>query len=58
MPKLKIEDFTENHLEVICEIINRGNQAEIKKERENVVIVEIKRSALIKSPIDQVTRVA
>lgn len=52
MPKLKIEDFTENHLEVICEIINRGNQAEIKKERENVVIVEIKRSALIKSPID------
>lgn len=52
MPKLKTKDFSLNHLELICEIINRGNQVEIKKERENIVIVEIKRTALIKSPIE------
>ncbi len=51
MAKLKPSDITENHLSMICDIINRGNQAEIKKERENVVIVEIERHALIKSPI-------
>ena len=52
MAKLKVIDFTPEHLATICDIINRGNQAEVKKERENVVIVEIKRSALIKSPIE------
>ena len=52
MPKLKIKDFSPDHLATICEIINRGNTVEIKKERENVVIVEIKRNAIIKSPIE------
>ena len=50
--KLKTTDFSAEHLSLICDIINRGNQVEIKKERENIVIVEIRRSALIKSPID------
>lgn len=57
MKKLKPTDLTDKHLELICDIINRGNQAEIKRERENVVIVEIKRTALIKTNIEQVTRV-
>ena len=55
--KLKTTDFSADHLNLICDIINRGNQVEIKKERENIVIVEIRRTALVKSPIDQVTRV-
>lgn len=52
MPKIKETDFKPSHLALICDILNRGNQAEIKKERDNVVIVEIKRSALVKSPIE------
>lgn len=52
MKKLKPTDLTDKHLELICDIINRGNQAEIKRERENVVIVEIKRTALIKTNIE------
>ena len=52
MPKLKVKDISLNHLTLICDIINRGNQVEIKKERENVVIVEIERHAKIKSPIE------
>ena len=50
--KLKTTDFSAEHLNLICDIINRGNQVEIKKERENIVIVEIRRTALVKSPID------
>lgn len=53
MSKVKPSDFTVNHLNTICDIINHGNQVEVKKERENIVIVEIKRSALVKSPIEE-----
>jgi len=53
MAKMKVSDITIDHLKTICEIINRGNQCEIKKERENFVVVEIKRTALIKSPIEE-----
>ena len=38
-------------IELITEILSRGNTCEVKRERENVVIVEIKRSAMIKKPI-------
>ena len=40
-------------IEAITEILSRGNTCEVKKERDNVVIVEIKRCALIKKPIIQ-----
>lgn len=50
--KIKPTDFTQEHIELICEIINRGNQAEVKKERDNVVVVENRRKALIKTPIE------
>lgn len=40
MPISKIPDSI---LDRIKEILNRGNQVEIKKERENIVVVEIKR---------------
>ena len=46
---VKVKDFTPEMLVEICNIVNRGNQCEIKRERENIVIVEIKRKALIKS---------
>ncbi len=50
--KIKVNDFTLDMVGQICEILNRGNQCEIKKERENIVVVEIKRTALSKNPID------
>ena len=50
---MKINPTTLNNedIETIIHILNRGNQCEIKKERENVVIVEIKRSVNVKKPI-------
>lgn len=53
MSKLKVKDISLNHLAMICDIINRGNQAEIKRERDNIVVVEIRRTALAKSPIEE-----
>lgn len=53
MSKLKVKDITLENLTTICNIVNRGNQVEIKRERENLVIVEIKRTALEKSPITE-----
>ena len=52
MSKIKVADFSLDGLKLMCDILNRGNQVEIKRERENLVIVEIKRTALIKSPIE------
>lgn len=49
---MKTSDFTLEMAKQVCEIINRGNQAEIKRERDKVVIVEIKRKCLSKSDID------
>ena len=48
--KVKISD-KDQFVALIEEILSKGNQVEVKKERENVVIVEIKRNAVIKSPI-------
>lgn len=39
-------------VEIIESILKRGNTVEIKRERENVVIVEIQRKARIKTPIN------
>ena len=53
MSKLKVKDISLDQLTMICNIINRGNQVEIKRERGNLVVVEIKRTALVKSPIEE-----
>jgi len=52
MSKCKVSDFTPHALELMCDIINRGNQVEVKRERDNLVVIEIKRTALVKSPIE------
>ena len=49
---LKVKDFTPQMIVEICEIINRGNQCEIKRERSNIVIVEIERHVLSKNPTE------
>ena len=38
-------------IEAITNILNRGNQCEIKRERDNIVIVEIKRNVVVKNPL-------
>lgn len=52
MSKVKAYDFTQQHLDMMSDILNRGNQVEVKRERDNIVIVEIKRNAIVKSPIE------
>lgn len=49
--KINSSTLTQEDIDTITYILNRGNQCEIKKERENIVIVEIKRNALVKKPI-------
>ncbi len=39
------------HEELITQILRRGNSAEIKKERDNLVIVEIERKVRNKTVI-------
>ena len=51
MLKLKNSDFTPEVIEKICEILNKGDEAHIKREKDNVVVVKIKRECLIKSQI-------
>lgn len=43
--------LTEEALKIIEHILKRGNSAEIKKERDNIVVVEIQRVARLKEPI-------
>ena len=45
-------ELTKEHIEVIESALKRGNTIEIKKERENLVIVEISRKVKIKSTIN------
>lgn len=35
----------------IRDIIRRGNIAEVKQERDNIVIIEIRRKAVYKEPL-------
>lgn len=37
-------------MKIISEIIRRGNVAEVKKEKDNVVVIEIQRKVKIKAP--------
>lgn len=43
--------FSEKAEEIIRNCLKKGNNVEIKKERDNIVIVEIQRKAIIKEPI-------
>ena len=49
--KINPATLSKSEIETIVDILNRGNQCEVKRERETVVIVEIKRSAIVKKPI-------
>ena len=43
--------LSQEDIELITSILSRGNTCEVKRERDNVVIVEIERHAKIKKPI-------
>lgn len=45
---MKVTSISPSINQVIIDILNRGNQVEIKCERENIVVVEIRRQAKIK----------
>lgn len=45
---IKREDFTEEIIDNIVEVLNRGKHVEIKIEQGKVVIIEIKRRVKIK----------
>lgn len=51
--QVKVTDITLQMVKEVCNIINRGNEVTIKKERDNVVVVEIERHAVIKNTIEQ-----
>jgi len=38
----------------IVDILNKGLSAEVKKEKDNIVVVELKRKAMVKSPIKSI----
>ena len=48
---IKVSDFSLEMVKGVCDILNKGNQCEIKRERENIVIVEVKRKVQSKNPI-------
>lgn len=49
--KISPSTLSKDDVALITEILGRGNTCEVKKERENIVIVEIKRCAILKKPI-------
>jgi len=49
--KLQSSDITPEVKEAICDILNKGHEALVKREKENVVVVKIKRDCLLKSKI-------
>lgn len=49
--KLTTNDFTPEVIQIMCDILNKGDEAHIKREKDNVVVVKIKRECLIKSQI-------
>ena len=44
--------FTKETEEAILRIIKRGNSAEVKKENNKIVVVEIARKVRIKTPTE------
>lgn len=52
MLKVKQADFLNaDVIKAITDILNKGNQAEVKREKDQVVVVEVKRKALSKTEI-------
>lgn len=51
--QVKIKDFSLEEIKTICEILNKGNEVHIKRERDKVVIVEEYRKARAKMPISE-----
>lgn len=51
--KIKIRDLADaNFLAELASILNRGNEAKVKRERDKIVLVEEKRDVKIKVHID------
>ena len=46
---MKTSDFTLEMAKQVCEIINRGNEAVIKRERDKIAIIEVRRKCLSKN---------
>ena len=50
---VKVKDFSLQCIQAICEALNNGHEVHIKKERENIVIVEEYRKMRSKTPISE-----
>lgn len=37
---------------IVVDVIKQGNSIELKREKENLVVVELKRKARLKIPVD------
>lgn len=48
---VKVKDFSLQEVQTVCEILNKGHEVHIKRERNNVVIVEEHRKVRSKTPI-------
>lgn len=53
MKKSKPSDFASPMIEQICEILNKGNEVHIKREKDNIVIVKVKRECISKNEIKE-----
>lgn len=51
MSKIELS-LSPNQVKIIEQIINKGNPVEIKKEKDQIVIIEIKRSVQSKALIN------
>ena len=48
---IKPNDFTPSMINEMCDIINRGNEVIVKRERDKVVIIDVKRKCLSKNEL-------
>lgn len=49
--KVEVKDFDKDVLEYMAIILNKGNSIEVKKVKDEIVVVEIQRRVKTKSPI-------
>jgi len=52
--KIQKSDIDINVITSIVDIINKGLSAEVKREKNNIVVVELKRKAIIKSQVKEI----
>lgn len=50
--KAKVEDITIELAKNIVDILNKGNSVEVKKVKDEIVVVELQRKVRIKSAIN------